>query len=87
MSDYPSEYAKLVFQFSKDMLEKLNANVHKRSKYKDISLEWLEEKLEEELAELKDALASDLPFDVIHECADVANVVMFIAYRMRNRDE
>jgi hypothetical protein len=85
MSDYSEAYNDLVTWFAKRMYDKLEANSHKRDSYNDVSAEWIWDKIHEELEEIDDALASDLPLDVIQECADLANAAMFLAHLMRQR--
>lgn len=61
------------------MIKKLNKNRHKRDGYKDKSTWWLWAKMQEEITELQEALRQDDRAAITEECADVANVAMFIA--------
>ena len=72
--------------FAADMRRKLRKNSHKKSwKDPDVSVWYLFDRLEEEVKELKEALRKGLPeTEIIDECADVGNMAMMIADKVRN---
>ncbi|MHA2274246.1 MAG: pyrophosphohydrolase domain-containing protein [Candidatus Kariarchaeaceae archaeon] len=78
----------LIDWFAERMAWKLQLNSHKRDSYKDMNISWLRDKLSEEIKELDEAVltTNNKAHEIIDECADVANVVMFIADKYRRRD-
>jgi NTP pyrophosphatase (non-canonical NTP hydrolase) len=72
--------------FASDMRRKLRKNSHKKSwKDPEVSVWYLFDRLEEEVLELKEALRKGLPTtEIIDECADVGNMAMMIADKVRN---
>lgn len=72
--------------FASDMRRKLRKNSHKKSwKDPDVSVLYLFNRLGEEVLELKEAISNGLPAtEIIDECADVGNMAMMIADKVRN---
>lgn len=66
--------------FAQEMETVLQANDHKGG-WEDCTLPYLTERLIQETGELVVALMEDDPavFDVVKECADIANFAMMIA--------
>ena len=74
-----------VLQFASIMEDRLAANDHK-THWDGSSLDWLLERLKDEVEELEAVIAEgDLSMDVeiSHEAADVANFAMMIADNVR----
>lgn len=67
-----------VAKFATYMEHKLRLNDHKPN-WRTCSLGYLRQRLDQELAELNDALKCGDPRAVYDECADVANFAMMIA--------
>jgi NTP pyrophosphatase (non-canonical NTP hydrolase) len=65
-----------VLVFGGAMMEKFAANIHK-GRWDDCDPEWLLDRLQEELTELREAVANG--GDVRAEAADVANFALMIA--------
>ena len=75
--------SKEVLEFAQDMQKKLNENSHKGG-WGNCLFIYLLNRLEEEVAELRDAMVSNQKREVvIAECADVANFAMMITDRAR----
>ena len=72
------EYRVEVEMFLSAMAHKLHQNRHK-GKWEDLSLGRAVALLEEEMKELKEAIARDSPVEILMECADVANFALIIA--------
>ena len=72
--------------FHELMLEKLRDNRHK-AHWEHVSQDWILARLEQELEELKEALANGCADDIAYECADVANFAMMIADNERDKNE
>jgi biopolymer transport protein ExbB/TolQ len=72
--------------FASDMRRKLRKNSHKKSwQDPEVSVWYLFDRLEEEVEELHKALGKGLPAtETIDECADVGNMAMMIADKVRN---
>ncbi len=77
-------YKDEIEDFTLHMQHKLLVHKHKGG-FERVSLEDLVHMLDDEVAELKEALTN--PPTVIAECADVANIAMFIATKIQNRKE
>lgn len=73
-------------EFSGVMLEKLRANKHK-AHWSHVDSDWLLGRLEQELKELREAMASGDGLSVVYECADVANFAMMIADKEWIKDD
>lgn len=70
--------------FANRMEHKLRQNDHKGG-WQDCASDWLLRRLEEELQELRIALATGTLLDVEEEAADVANFAMMLADQMKRR--
>ncbi|MGE5572976.1 MAG: hypothetical protein ACM3ZU_08170 [Bacteroidota bacterium] len=74
-------------EFAVYMEHKLRRNDHKPD-WRTCSLAYLRGRLNQELAELDEAVQSGDPYRIYDECADVANFAMMIADRAKsNRRE
>lgn len=75
--------------FASDMRRKLRKNSHKKSwKDPEVSVWYLFDRLEEEVKELKEAIIAGVDeFALIDECADVGNMAMMIADKVRNEPD
>uniref|UniRef100_A0A6M3K3H0 Uncharacterized protein n=1 Tax=viral metagenome TaxID=1070528 RepID=A0A6M3K3H0_9ZZZZ len=74
-----------VLEFALDMERKLKKNDYKKH-WKECSLEYLQNRLKNELQELNFLLKKiSNKREVINECADIANFAMMIADIMRER--
>jgi NTP pyrophosphatase (non-canonical NTP hydrolase) len=72
--------------FAADMRRKLRVNCHKKH-WSELSFESLFQRLKEELAELEQAFMSGAAWhEVVDECADVGNLAMMIADKVRGSD-
>jgi len=70
---------KLVEEFGKHMLKKLNENNHK-THWRHCEVEYLVDRLVQESDELFTAIEDEhSPEEIIRECADVANFAAMIA--------
>lgn len=65
-------------EFAACMEHKLRLNNHKPN-WRTCSVDYLRERLDQELAELDEALEAGDPHLIYDECADVANFAMMIA--------
>ena len=68
--------------FAEEMEKKLRANDHKDG-WHDCSLNWLFDRLLEEVEELRQECARQAGLGVIDEATDVANYCMMLADRVR----
>jgi NTP pyrophosphatase (non-canonical NTP hydrolase) len=69
--------------FAADMRRKMRANSHKPH-WSQVSFDHLFSRLREEMSELEQAFMSGAVWnEVVDECADVGNIAMMIADKMR----
>lgn len=78
--DEMQHYAPELHAFFDAMIYKLHHNAHK-GKWEDLDLEYACHRLDEENAELREALTQGNTVEVILESADVANFALIIAMR------
>jgi NTP pyrophosphatase (non-canonical NTP hydrolase) len=71
-----------VQDFGNDMYKKLRDNADK-AHWNTVSIDWLLNRMCDELEELRDACSDGSSADIISECADVANFAMMIADNVR----
>lgn len=71
--------------FTEQMERKLQKHAHEGKMWKETTEDWLFKKLQGEIRELLYAIMTDIPDDIIDECADVANMAMMIADNRRKK--
>lgn len=79
-----SEHVSAVQTFGCHMIAKLDANAHK-GHWSTVTVDYLLNRLRQEVEELADALDRGLPNHIVSEAADVANFAMMIADRYSTR--
>lgn len=80
-----AEHVGAVESFTAPMVAKLDANANK-AHWSGVSVDYLLDRLREEVEELADAMDRGLPLHIVDEAADVANFAMMIADRYRPRE-
>lgn len=75
--------------FAADMRRKLRKNAHKKSwQDPEVTVWYLFDRLEQEVKELKEAIISGIDeLAIIDEAADVGNMAMMIADKVRNEPD
>lgn len=86
MSDREAQEREAVQWFSGQMLQKLRENQHKGD-WQSMTVIELYAELYGEFTELMEALKKHEPEEIVRECADVANYAMFIADKIRKKEE